>query len=48
MQIEINRKQIDGETMEIVRDFIFLGCKISAGVDCNPEIKRCLLLEENL
>ena len=40
--------QIDGETMESVGDFIFLGCKISAGGDCNPEIKRCLLLEENL
>ena len=36
--------QIDGETMEIVIDFIFLGSKITAGVDCNHEIKRHLLL----
>ena len=33
--------QIDGKT---VSDFIFLGCKITAGGDCNHEIKRCLLL----
>ena len=36
--------QIDGETMETVRDFIFLGSKISADGDCSQEIKRCLLL----
>ena len=36
--------QIDGETMEIVRDFIFLGFKITADGDCSHEIKRCLLL----
>ena len=36
--------QIDGETMEIVTDFIFLGPKITAGGDCSHEIKRCLLL----
>ena len=36
--------QIDGETMEIVTDFIFLGSKITAGGDCSHEIKRCLLL----
>ena len=36
--------QIDGETMEIVRDFIFLGSKITADDDCRHEIKRCLLL----
>ena len=36
--------QIDGETMETVRDFIFLGSKISADGDCSHEIKRCLLL----
>ena len=36
--------QIDGETMEIVTDFIFLGSKITADDDCNHEIKRCLLL----
>ena len=35
--------QIDGETMEIVRDFIFLGSKITAGGDCSHEIRRCLL-----
>ena len=37
--------QIDGETMEIVRDFIFLGSKITADGDCCHEIKRHLLLE---
>ena len=36
--------QIDGETMETVRDIIFLSSKIIAGVDCSHEIKRCLLL----
>ena len=36
--------QIDGETMETVTDFIFLGSKITADGDCNHEIKRCLLL----
>ena len=36
--------EIDGETVEIVRDFIFLGSKITAGSDCSHEIKRCLLL----
>ena len=36
--------QIDGETMETVRDFIFLGSKITANDDCSHEIKRCLLL----
>ena len=36
--------QIDGETMETVRDFIFLGLKITADGDCSHEIKRCLLL----
>ena len=35
--------QIDGETMETVRDFIFLGSKITADGDCSYEIKRCLL-----
>ena len=37
--------QIDGETMETVRDFIFLGSKVTADGDCSHEIKRCLLLE---
>ena len=36
--------QIDGETVEIVTDFIFLGSKITADGDCSLEIKRCLLL----
>ena len=36
--------QIDGETMEMVTDFIFLGSKITADGDCSHEIKRCLLL----
>ena len=36
--------QIDAETMETVRDFIFLGSKITVGGDCCPEIKRRLLL----
>ena len=35
---------IDGETVETVSDFIFLGSKITADVDCSQEIKRCLLL----
>ena len=36
--------QIDGETMETVSDFIFLGSRITADGDCSHEIKRCLLL----
>ena len=36
--------QIDGETVETVADFIFLGSKITADYDCSHEIKRCLLL----
>ena len=36
--------QIDGKTMETVRDFIFLGSKITADDDCSRKIKRCLLL----
>ena len=36
--------QIDGETVEAVADFIFLGSKITADGDCSHEIKRCLLL----
>ena len=36
--------QIDGETLETVTDFIFLGCKITAEGDCSYEIKRRLLL----
>ena len=40
--------QIDGETVETVADFIFLGSKITAEGDCSHEIKRCLLLGRNL
>ena len=40
----ISSWQIDGETMEIVTDIIFLGSKITADGDCSHEIKRCLLL----
>ena len=36
--------QIDGETVETVTDFVFLGAKITAGGDCSHEIKRSLLL----
>ena len=36
--------QTEGETMEKVKDFIFLGSKITADGDCSHEIKRCLLL----
>ena len=37
----ITSLQIDGETMETVTDFIFLGSKITADCDCSHEIKRC-------
>ena len=40
----ISSIQIDGETMETVTDFVFLGSKITADGDCSHEIKRCLLL----
>ena len=40
----INSWQIDGETVETVRDIIFFGSKVTADGDCNHEIKRCLLL----
>ena len=40
----ITSQQIDGETMEIVRNFIIVGSKITADADCSHEIKRCLLL----
>ena len=36
--------EIDGETMETVTDFLFLGSKITADCDCSCEIKRCLYL----
>ena len=40
----ITSQHIDGEKMETVADFIFLGSRITAGGDCSHEIKRCLLL----
>ena len=40
--------QIDGETVEIVTDFIFWGSKITADGDCSQEIKRCFLLERKV
>ena len=40
----ISSRQIDGETMDTVKDFILGGSKIIADGDCNHEIKRCLLL----
>ena len=40
--------EIDGETVETVSDFIFLGSKITADGDCSHEIKRCLLLGRKL
>ena len=40
--------QIDGETVEIVSDFIFWGSKITADGDCSYEIKRCLLLSRKV
>ena len=40
----ITSREIDGETVETLSDFIFLGSKITADGDCNHEIKRCLLL----
>ena len=44
----ISSWHIDGETVETVADFIFLGSKITADGDCSHEIKRCLLLERKL
>ena len=40
----ISSWEIDGETLETVSDFIYLGSKITADGDCSHEIKRCLLL----
>ena len=42
--VPITSWEIDGETVETVADFIFLGPKITADGDCSHEIKRCLLL----
>ena len=43
----ITSRKIDGETMEIVTDLIFLGSKITVDCDCRHETKRCLLLGRN-
>ena len=40
--------QIDGETVEMVTDFIFLGSRITADGDCSHDIERCLLLERKV
>ena len=48
VSIPIPSWQIDGETMETVSDFIFLGSKITADGDCSHEIKRRLLLRRNV
>ena len=44
----ITSRQIDGETVETVSDFIFWGSKITADGDCSHEIKSCLPLEGKL
>ena len=44
----ITSGQIDGETVETVADFIFLGSKITSDGDCSHEIKRCLLLRRKV
>ena len=44
----ITSLEIDGETVETVSDFIFLGYKITADGDCSHEIKTCLLLGRNV
>ena len=44
----ITSRQIDGEAMETVRDFIFLGCKITADGDCSHEKKDACSLEGKL
>ena len=46
--MKITSWQTDGETVETVRDFIFLGSKITADGDCSHEIKRHLLLERKV
>ena len=45
---DITSWEIDGETVETVSDFIFLGSKVTADGDCSHEIKRCCSLEEKL
>ena len=44
LKLPITSWQIDGQTVETVREFIFLGSKITADGDCSHETKRCLLL----
>ena len=44
----ITSREIDGETVETVSDFIFWGSKITADGDCGHKIKRCLLLERKI
>ena len=44
----ITSREIDGETVETVSDFMFLGSKITADGDCSHEIKRCLFLERRV
>ena len=44
----ITSRQIDGETVDTVADFIFLASKITSDGDCSHEIKRCLLLERKV
>ena len=44
----ISSWEIYGETVETASDFIFLGSKITADVDCSHEVKRCLLLERKV
>ena len=44
----ITSREIDGETVDTVADFIFLGSKITADGDCSHEIKRCFLLQRKV
>ena len=46
--VPITSRQIDGETVETVSDFIFLGSKITVDGDCSHEIKRCFLLKRKV
>ena len=48
VSVSITSWQVDGETMETVRDFTFLGSKITADGDCSHEIKGSLLLGRNV
>ena len=46
--VAITSWQKDGEIVETLTDFLFLGSKITADGDCSHDIKRCLFLEEKL